>query len=128
MKTLKQPPIHGTIDVQSRPINYRAVQLTWDNWGSVCTLVPFNRFVAGVWVHPENRAHYSHNPFPDIPATDQHIGLLIRNPKDESIENHIELINQGTWILYDKESDTIAHCTPDKFGDLFRIIPTTINQ
>ncbi len=125
MKTLKQPTIQGTINVQSRPINYKAVQLTWENWGDVCALVPFHRFVSGVWVNPKDRSEYSHEPFRDIPTSDQHIGLLIRNPIHGN-ESKIELINQGTWILYDKETDTLATCTDEKFGEMFRIIPNAI--
>jgi hypothetical protein len=126
MKHLKQPQIQGIIDVQAKPTEFQAVQLTWHNWGFVCQLVPFNRFAGGVWVDPNDRSTYSYNPLPEISVADQHIGLLIKSPKPED-PFHQELISQGMWILYDKESDTFATATEEKFAEMFRILPVALD-
>ena len=122
MKTVNQPPVQGIVEVETRPINYRAVQLTWQNWGAVCELVPFDKFGGGVWVDPNDPKRYSEKPFPDIPSSEQHIGLKIK-----SVHGVVEVVNQGMWILYNKSQNLfMVAYNGDSFETAYRIMSTAI--
>ena len=69
------------------------IQLTWSNWGDVCTLVEMDNFISGVYLDDKTKEPLS-KPFENIGGSSDTIGCYLK------IDNKIVLAKENEYLVY----------------------------
>lgn len=74
---------------QKKPIIVEAVQMTWDNWEEVCSLIPKGCFLGGVYLNEDETVNNSSTNL---------VGVKVR-----TVDGNECLVKQGDYVVIDSK-------------------------